>query len=166
MPDLFARLDPADLAFLAAAVALIHVSRRWIALYALLALPGTALHELSHWLVAALLGGRPTAPTLLPERVEGRWRLGAVGLRNLRWYNALPIGCAPLLLAPLAGLAWLHAARLEDTHWLHWAALYLAAAATVSCLPSLADWRIVFSRPVGVVVWAGTLGAMGWLLLR
>ena len=149
MPFEWPPLTVFDLAFLLAVLVLVHVSRRWMPLYALVALPGTFLHECSHWLVALLLGGRPTAPSVVPSRVDGRWRLGSVGVRQVRWFNALPIGFAPLLLAPLAWFALWQATRIEPAHWLHWVVLYVAAVAAASCVPSTADARIVISRPLG-----------------
>src|SRR5687768_7634480 len=135
-------LAPLDLAFVAGCLLLIFQSRRWVLLYALLALPGTFLHELSHWLTAALLGGQPSTPSIVPVRTERGWRLGSVGIRSVRWFNALPIGCAPLLLAPLAAVGLTYATRWPLAHWAHWVGLYVAAAAALACLPSLADWKI------------------------
>ena len=156
-------LSTLDLAFIVGALVLIQLSRRWIGLYALLALPGTFLHELSHWLVGMLLGGQPTPPSIVPVRTERGWRLGSVGLRRVRWFNALPIGLAPLLLAPLAAFALVHAAAIDASQWLHWVALYVAAAAALSCLPSVADWKIVLSRPFGLLLYAALAAAGGWL---
>lgn len=156
-------LDPLDLAFVVACLLLIVLSRRWVLLYALLALPGTFLHESSHWLVAALLGGRPSALTIVPTRTERGWRLGSVGIRQVRWFNALPIGVAPLLLAPLAVLALGQAARWPAGHWLHWVGLYVGAAAALACLPSLADWKIVFSRPGGLLFYGALLAGAYWI---
>lgn len=147
-------LSTVDLAFIAAVLVLIHLSRRWVLLYALLALPGTFLHELAHWLVAVVLGGQPTSLSIVPVRTERRWRLGSVGIGRVRWFNALPIGCAPLMLAPLAVFALVHATRVDASSWVHWAGLYVAVCAAVSCLPSLADWKIVLSRPLGLLLYA------------
>lgn len=157
-----------DLAFVALALALIRYARRWVLLYALLAWPGTVLHELSHWLVALVLGGQPSSLSVVPVRSERGWRLGAVGIRRVRGYNALPIGCAPLLLAPLAAFAFVHAVRLDAAHWAHWALLYVATAAAVSCLPSLADWKLVWSRPLGSIAWAvlGVAAGYAWIGAR
>ena len=152
-----------DLAFMALALALVLASRRWVWMYALVTLPGTFLHELSHWLVALAMGGRPTAPSVVPVRSERGWRLGSVGIRQVRWFNALPIAFAPLLLAPLAWLALVHSARVDAGHWLHWAGLYLATVAAASCVPSRADAKIAFSRPLGFLFYAAlAAGAAAW----
>ena len=143
-----------DIAFVVLALGLAHVARRSVWSYALVALPGTLLHELSHWLVALLSGGQPTSPSVFPVRSERGWRLGSVGIRRVRWFNAVPIAFAPLLLAPLAWLALVHAARIDARHWMHWAGLYVAAMAAVSCLPSRADAKIAISRPLGLLFYA------------
>jgi hypothetical protein len=159
-------LSPLDVAFIALVLALVLASRRWVWMYALVTLPGTFLHELSHWGVALLSGGRPTAPSVLPVRSERGWRLGAVGVRQVRWFNALPIGFAPLLLAPLAWLALRHAAGIDAAHWTHWAGLYVAAVMAASCLPSRADARIVVSRPSGLLAYGALAALAAWAWWR
>lgn len=155
--------DSVDLAFLAGVLVLLHLARRWILLFALLAWPGTVLHELAHWLVATVLGGRPTWPSVIPERGEGgRWRLGSVGIRQVRWFNAVPIGLAPLLLAPAAAALLAFAGRLEPNAPPHWLALYGVAALATACLPSRADWQIVASRPFGAALWLALAGGAAW----
>ena len=71
----------------------------WV--YALVALPGTALHELAHFTLALLLGARPSFPSLIPQRTARGWRLGEVRFHAGR-VRAMFIALAPLLLAPLA----------------------------------------------------------------
>ena len=159
-------LSVLDLAFIALALVLIHFARRWALLYALLAWPGTFLHELSHWLMALILGGQPTSLSIVPVRTERGWRLGSVGIRRVRWFNALPIGLAPLLLAPLAALALVHAARVDAASWMHWALLYVATSAAVSCLPSFVDWKVVASRPFGALVYVALVAATGYALMQ
>ncbi len=68
-------------------------------LYALLLFPGVALHELSHWLMAILLGVRTGRVNLLPEHSpDGFVRLGSVELRQrVDVVRASLIGVAPLL---------------------------------------------------------------------
>lgn len=65
----------------------------WIS--ALFLLPSTLLHELSHYIVAFLIGGRPHGFTVLPRRVTGlRWHetircwLTPLKLKNKRCYEA------------------------------------------------------------------------------
>jgi hypothetical protein len=166
LPSNLPALSLLDLAFVAFVLVLVHLARRWIWLYALLVWPGTFLHELSHWLMALLLGGRPTALNVVPVRSERGWRLGSVAIGNLRAFNAVPIALAPLLLAPLAAWALVHATRVPASSWLHWALLYVATSAAVSCLPSLTDWKLVFSRPLGLLLYAALFVAAGYGLVQ
>ncbi|MEO6065556.1 MAG: hypothetical protein ABIP49_07265 [Lysobacterales bacterium] len=159
MPLQLPTLTVPDLAFIALVLVVIHLAKRWMPLYALLVWPGTVLHELAHWLVAKLLVGQPTSLSVVPVRAERGWRLGSVGMRQVRWFNALPIGLAPFLLAPLAVLALFQAGRFEAAGWAHWALLYVAASAAASCLPSLTDWKLVASRPLGALFYAAVAAA-------
>lgn len=156
-------LTALDLAFVAALLVLMHLARRWVLLYALLVWPGTVLHELSHWLVALLTGAKPSSLSVVPVRVERRWRLGSVGIGRVHTLNALPIGCAPLLLAPLAAVALAQALRVDPASGVRWAGLYVAVIAAVSCLPSVADWKIVASRPIGLLLYVALGAAIGYL---
>lgn len=65
--------------------------------YSLLFLPGTILHELSHWLVAELLGVRTGTITILPEFEDGqeRERLGSVQTASSGPLRGFLIGAAP-----------------------------------------------------------------------
>ncbi len=148
-----------DLAFIALALVAIQLARRSALLHALLVLPGTLLHELAHWIIATLLGGQPTSLSVVPGRTEHGWRLGSVGIARVRWFNALPIGLAPLLLAPIAVLALIHASRADAASWVHWALLYVASSAAVSCLPSLQDLKVVASRPLGALLYLAVAAA-------
>ena len=159
---LFPALSILDLVFVALTLALMRVARRWLPLYALLVWPGTMLHELSHWLLALLLGGKPSSLSVVPARTERGLRLGSVGVRRLRGFNALPIGLAPLLLAPFAVLALVHAARVGPQSWVHWALLYVATSAAVCCLPSFADLKIVASRPLGSLAYIALAVVAGY----
>ncbi len=166
MPFDLPSLSALDFAFIAMVLVALHLARRWVLLFALLAWPGTVLHELAHWLTAMVLGGQPSSMSVVPVRAERGWRLGSVGMRRVRWFNALPIGMAPLLLAPLAVFALFRASHIEASSWMHWALLYVAASAAVSCLPSLTDWKLVASRPLGVLVYAALGAAAGFAWWR
>jgi hypothetical protein len=132
-----------DFAAIACALLLIRLSRHagmWI--YALVALPGTALHEFSHYAVALCLGGSPSFPSLLPTRTEKGWRLGHVQFRagHLR---AMFVGMAPLLLAPLAW--WWGTALLAHATWpLYLLHAWIVAALVQAFWPSPADWKLAF----------------------
>ena len=84
----------------------IYFVMRWVFsnqhLYMFLILGGTIAHELSHFIVGLLLGAKPVGFSLIPHRVgKNKWTLGSVSFGNIRWYNGVFIGMAPLLiLAP------------------------------------------------------------------
>jgi len=135
------------LIYLAAVIAMVVVLRGLrgsIALFWLASLPGTVAHELSHYLAAMLLNARPCGFSIVPRRAASGYMLGSVKLRNIRWYNGLIVGLAPLSLLAAAALvvAW----RLSLLHhmaqpWeLAWG--YLVACLILGCVPSRDDLRI------------------------
>jgi hypothetical protein len=72
-------------------------------LYSLPLLPGVALHELSHALMAALLGVRTANLTLIPRRQpDGHVRLGSVQVERVDVVRSSLIGLAPLLAGSVA----------------------------------------------------------------
>ena len=141
LPPAFGSLEPADLAAIAGVLLLIRLARHagmWI--YALVALPGTAVHEFSHFVVALCLGGAPSFPSLLPTRTEKGWRLGEVRFRTGH-VRAMFVGMAPLLLAPLAW--WWAVTLLAPASWpMHPLHAWVVAALLQACLPSKTDWKL------------------------
>jgi hypothetical protein len=76
-----------------------------IVLYALPLLPGVALHELSHALMAALLRVRSANFSIIPHREDdGHVRLGSVEVEYVDVIRLSLIGLAPLLFGSLAVL--------------------------------------------------------------
>jgi hypothetical protein len=74
-------------------------------LYALLLLPGVMLHELSHWVMAKLLGVKTAGVSLWPHRQrDGHIRLGAVTVQQTDAVRASLIGAAPLISGSLVAL--------------------------------------------------------------
>lgn len=142
---------------------LMNQAKRSFWLCALLALPGTLCHEACHWVVGALLKGRPTHFTVLPRR-EGRgFVLGSVGFGNLRWYNAFFIGLAPLLLLPLAyGIFLWRLGGNPELGWPEAAVMFLLANLLFGSLPSWQDLRIAARSPIGWLLLSGLL-VWGWL---
>lgn len=111
---------------------------------AVLALPGTVAHELSHFLVGSLLLAKPSDFSLWPRRSGTGWRLGAVSFRRIGILNGAFVALAPLSLLPLAWLCLLRVSvpAWAGGHWLQWfLAGYLAATLFYGCLPSLTDIR-------------------------
>ena len=160
----FGSLRPADLAAIAGMLLLIRLARHagmWV--YALVAVPGTAVHEFSHYLVALCLGGAPSFPSLLPRRTEKGWRLGEVQFRAGH-VRAMFVGLAPLLLAPLAG--WWAVALLAHATWpLYLLHAWVVAALLQACWPSWADWKLAFPALAVLVPLALAL-AWYWLRVR
>lgn len=152
------------LAVVVATAALLHRLRGMPRFFSLVSLPGTIGHELLHFLVGTLALARPVKVSLMPKfHRDGSATLGYVMFANIRWYNALWVGFAPLLALPAA--LWLiyfrsiHIPPLSPSE-LAWS--YVAASLTYSCLPSKADVDIVMSKPVGLVLYAGIAVMLCW----
>jgi hypothetical protein len=74
-------------------------------LYALPLLPGVALHEIAHALMASLLGVKSANLTIIPSRQpDGHVRLGSVQVERVDAVRASLIGLAPLLFGSAAVL--------------------------------------------------------------
>jgi hypothetical protein len=72
-------------------------------LYFVLLLPGILIHELSHWLVANLLGVRTGEISLWPSRRPGnQTRMGSVRVARTDPFRASLIGVAPLISGSIA----------------------------------------------------------------
>jgi len=127
-------------------------------LYALVALPGTLMHELAHFIVAFLLRAQPEFPSLVPRRMDGGWRMGSVAFRAGP-VRAAPIALAPLLLLPLAW--WWTVAIMPRFTW-PWlaAAAWIAGALLSACLPSPADLRLARPALLGLGVIAVIAAAL------
>jgi hypothetical protein len=112
---------------------------------ALLSLPGTVAHELSHLVVGFLVGAQPHGFSLWPRRQGKSWVLGFVTFRNINLLNGAFVALAPLLLLPLSVLCFvllllpLWAAR----QWGWWLlAGYATAAIFLAAVPSVQDLRL------------------------
>jgi hypothetical protein len=68
-------------------------------LYSLLFLPGTIIHELSHWIVAEVLGVRTGTISIFPdlESSGDTRRLGSVATQRSDPFRAFLIGIAPFI---------------------------------------------------------------------
>ncbi len=128
--------------------------------FILLLLAGTICHELMHWLVGLLTGGRPASLSIIPRRTDKGWQLGSVRLNNVRWFNA-----APAALAPLALLALPYAVAHWRVHpgW-HWQLIDLALACALApqwlaFWPSRADWKLAWRSWPALLL----LGLAAWL---
>jgi hypothetical protein len=128
---------------------------------AVLALPGTIAHELTHFIVGALLLAKPRDLSVWPKAVGRRWRLGAVSFGNIGLLNGAFVAFAPLLLFPIAWLCLVHVLLplWHDSRWGWWLlACYLTATALFAALPSLQDIRLgarslLLYVVIGALVW-------------
>lgn len=124
-------------------------------LYWLFVLPGTAIHELSHWLVAALLGARPGFPSLLPEKADsGDWTLGSVAYTP-NWLTGGLVALAPLYLMPSAAYGIATVSLDTDSLSIRAIGGYVFAVSLISVLPSRADWWLALRFPVGSILALG-----------
>lgn len=121
-------------------------------------LPGTFLHELAHFLVAAVTGGRPVGFSVFPRREggRGRWVLGSVAISRPGVVSALPSGLAPLALNGVAYYLYRQWGEWFPADLPHTLLMYLVVY--VFCygsVPSGQDVQVAFSRPLGVALYGG-----------
>lgn len=110
-------------------------------LYAVVTLPGTFLHELAHYLTAAVMDGNPGNFNLIPNSNA----LGSITFAPNAW-NAASVALAPLLLAPLTVFFAALGAKLKDvTSTL--LSTYFSSCAWMACTPSPQDFSIALSTP-------------------
>ncbi|HEY65923.1 MAG TPA: hypothetical protein G4O02_15280 [Caldilineae bacterium] len=126
-----------------------------IALAWLIFLPGIVLHELSHWLVARVLGLRPSRLRVWPERRGRSVRMGYVDFRSGGALRDSLVGLAPFITG-CALLLWI-ATRVFDIEGLDgwreaalalwagrgypdaWLYIYLIFAISNGMMPSSSD---------------------------
>lgn len=72
-------------------------SYRATALYSIVLLPGVALHEASHALMAVVLGVKVRKFSLFPRKQNGGIQLGMVEINNTDAWRSSLIGAAPML---------------------------------------------------------------------
>ena len=151
-----------------ATAALLHRLREMPRFFSLVSLPGTIGHELLHFLVGTLALAKPVKVSLMPKfHRDGSATLGYVTFSNIRWYNALWVGFAPLLALPAAlMLAYYRSMQIPPLQPLEFVWGYVAASLVYSCLPSKADVEIVLSKPVGLSVYLGSAAMLCWAWLR
>ncbi len=123
------------------AIAALLALRRWPWVFMLSIWPGTVAHELLHYAAGLMAGAQPVALNLLPRRKpEGGWVLGSVAFARLRWWNAVPVGLAPLALMPAGGWVFLQSTAwpllsAESAGW-----KLVAVQCLVAGWPSPRDW--------------------------
>lgn len=119
--------------------------------YALVALPGTLVHELAHFLVALLLQAEPTMPSIIPQRTPHGWRLGSVRFHG-NFLVAAPIALAPFVLTPLALWIAVHTMAWHRIDWIYALWTWICASLLSASLPSRQDWRVAAPFLIAAVV--------------
>jgi hypothetical protein len=144
---------------------LLHLSRQFGALFLLITFPITLAHELTHLMLGFLTGGQPSGLRILPRRSARGYILGSVTCNNVRWYNGLFIGLAPLLLLPLAFAVLVWRLRLQPQATMSEATWALAIAGlAVASLPSTQDLRVALASSwllIAVMVGLALIGVGG-----
>ena len=156
------------LAVVTVTAALLHYLRRMPRFFSLISLPGTVGHELLHFLVGTLTLAKPVRVSLIPKfHRDGSVTLGYVMFSNIRWYNALWVGFAPLLALPAAlWLVYYRASQIPPLSMSELAWSYVAASLVYSCVPSRADVGIVLSKRAGLIVYLGGAAILCWAWLK
>jgi len=117
-----------------------------IGIFSLIFFPGVFLHELSHWVMAKLLGVRTGRFSLIPETMpDGRLQLGYVEAAESDIVRDSLVGAAPLLTGMLfvafVALGRLHLVVLWDTFRNgQWSLFFLG----LQSLPELPDFWLWF----------------------
>jgi hypothetical protein len=153
-------------ATVAGLMVLLRLSRQFGAVFLLVTFPITLAHELTHLVLGYLTGGQPSGFRIFPRRSARGYILGSVTCSNVRWYNGLFIGLAPLLLLPLAFAVLVWRVRLQpqpaltEVTW----ALAIAGLAFAS-LPSMQDIRVALASSwllVAVLAGLAVIVVGGW----
>lgn len=124
-------------------------------LFVFINLPGTALHELSHFTVGFLLNARPVNFSLFPHKKDGGYNLGHVSFSNLKFYNAFPTAMAPLLLLVFAyffNRYFFEYVKVSCFSYLFY--VYLLTLFIEHSMPSRADFRVGFGSIGGILFYS------------
>jgi len=117
-----------------------------IGLFSLIFFPGVALHEVSHFLMARILGVRTGRFSLLPQVLaNGTLRLGYVETAQTDIFRDALIGTAPLVTGGLA-IAYLGIAQLQLTPIINLASqgLWQPAWQALLAVPNQPDFALWF----------------------
>lgn len=133
--------------------------RRLMPVFFLAVFPATVMHEFMHLGAALMLNGKPTGFRFVPRRSSDGYVLGAVCCANVRWYNGLFIGLAPLVLLAVAValLAWRTRGYVAiNGNEVLWA--YAIACILYAAIPSWRDIKVALASlwllvTLSVVVW-------------
>ncbi|MFC1653727.1 hypothetical protein ACFL1M_02670 [Patescibacteria group bacterium] len=86
-------------AFISISYLLFHSKKIGIIIYSMIYLPGTIIHELSHFFTAAFLGVRTGEISIFPrEEEDSRIQLGSVKIAKTDFFRSSLIGVAPFIV--------------------------------------------------------------------
>lgn len=110
------------------------------ALFRLVLLPGTLLHELTHFIIGVLTNAQPNSFSIIPNHTK----LGSVSFTHLTWYNAIPTTLAPLLGLASISVAAIHNLPQDIQRFTpqNLYILVLLSPMVYACWPSSVDWRL------------------------
>jgi hypothetical protein len=163
-----------------------------MALFSLMFLPGVLLHEVSHFLMARLLGVSTGRFSIIPKKLEGgRIQLGYVETASTDFFRDALIGVAPLftggIFVAYAGVSRLGLNTILESLTLHemssislavksvvdrpdfWLWFYLIFAVSSTMMPSSSDRRAWLPLISVVVILLGLVLLIGvgpWILSR
>lgn len=123
-------------------------------------LPGTIMHELSHFLTALALGNSPSSISIIPRREGDGWMLGQVGFNSTPFTSSLIALAPPLLMFPLGIILWKFYMNGMPLYW-YLASAYCISSCFFSGLPSGQDWKVAFTNPLGLPL----VAIVGWVEL-
>jgi hypothetical protein len=149
-----------------ALIACIHrqIARKGSFLLILSNLPVTIMHELAHFSVALLLGGRPSGFSLWPKREGGGWRLGSVTARATL-LSAAPTALAPLLWLLAGGVLLAFRSELAGGSLPQLGSIYLGAYLCVAAsIPSWQDLNVAVTHPLSLLFWGVVFAAAHYLI--
>lgn len=133
-------------------------------LYAIITLPGTALHEGMHYVMALWLQGDPEGYTLWPTWVDGQMATMGHIMFVPTVLNASSVALAPyLIFFPSCYLIVLASKCRVSTLIL---LCYIAACGFASITPSSQDWRVAMSEPASFILSIPlfTIFAIAWII--
>ena len=123
-------------------------------LSAIVNIPGTFLHEMSHFLVGFFLNAYPTSFNLLPKKEGDNYVMGSVGFRNVRFYNAVPAALAPMFLLVVGYHfnQWFFS-NIKITYVSYISYVLLQTIIIENAVPSSTDFKVAFSNPLSVLMY-------------
>jgi len=145
-----------------------YASYKNIYIASIINIPGTVLHEMSHYLIGSILNAQPTSFSVFPKKDEyGNYVMGSVGFRNITFYNALPSAMAPLCLLPIG--FWINRYLLPNLvpslgNYLLY--IFLQTVIIENSLPSKQDFKVAFISVKGILFFALIATAIFFFLNR